>query len=87
MFNRRQLEILLELCENPGRYMATSYFAQKQQVSLRTIQGDMKAIRNELAEYPCVAFQSVPPKGSREKYSLSLRTLRNTSTSSLAILR
>lgn len=65
MFNRRQLEILLELCENPNSYMTASYFAQKQQVSLRTIQNDVKALKSELTEYPCVEFQSVSPKGSR----------------------
>lgn len=37
MFSQRQLEILLELCENAGSYMTASYFAQKQQVSLRTV--------------------------------------------------
>ncbi|MDD5932557.1 MAG: BglG family transcription antiterminator [Oscillospiraceae bacterium] len=65
MFNRRQLEILLELCENPNSYITASYFAKKQQVSLRTIQSDIKAMKNELVEYPCVEFQSVTPKGSR----------------------
>lgn len=65
MLNRRQLEILLELCENPNSYMTASYFAQKQQVSLRTIQNDIKAIKNELIKYQCVEFQSVSPKGSR----------------------
>lgn len=65
MFNRRQLEIVLELFENPDHYLTASYFAQKQQVSLRTIQNDIKAIKAELAENPCVEFQSAPPKGSR----------------------
>jgi hypothetical protein len=30
MFNRRQLEIVLELFENPDHYLTASYFAQKQ---------------------------------------------------------
>ena len=51
MFNRRQLEILLELCENPNSYITASYFAKKQQVSLRTIQSDIKAMKNELVEW------------------------------------
>ena len=67
MFSRRQLEILLELCENPDRYMTASYFAKKQEVSLRTIQSDIRSIKDALAEYPCVEFQSVSPKGSRIK--------------------
>lgn len=65
MLNQRQLEILLELCENPNRYMTASYFAQKQQVSLRTVQNDIKAIKNELTKHICLEFQSVAPKGSR----------------------
>lgn len=65
MFNRRQLEIVLELFENPGSYLTASYFAKKQQVSLRTIQNDIKTIKDELAAYSCVEFQSTPPKGSR----------------------
>lgn len=65
MFNQRQLEILLELCENCDRYMTASYFAKKQQVSLRTIQNDIKHIKDDLSGYPCLEFQSVAPKGSR----------------------
>ena len=65
MLSRRQLEILLELCENSGRYMTAPYFAQKQQVSLRTIQSDIRAIKDELAKSSCVEFQSASPKGSR----------------------
>lgn len=65
MFNRRQLEIVLELLENPNSYLTASYFAQKQQVSLRTIQNDIKAIKAELVDSSAVEFQSVPPKGSR----------------------
>lgn len=65
MLSRRQIEILLELCENPNTYMTAPYLAQKQQVSLRTVQGDIKAIKSELAQYPCVELQSTPQKGSR----------------------
>lgn len=65
MLNQRQFEILLELCENPGRYMTASYFSGKQQVSLRTVQNDIKALKNELGQYECLEFQSAAPKGSR----------------------
>lgn len=65
MFNQRQLEVLLELCENRDQYMTASYFAKKQQVSLRTIQNDIKHIKEELSNYTCLEFQSVAPKGSR----------------------
>lgn len=65
MFNQRQLEIVLELFENNGKYMTASYFARKQQVSLRTIQNDVRQIREELSKSPCLEFQSAAPKGSR----------------------
>lgn len=65
MLTQRQLEILLELCENPGQYMTAAFFAQKQQVSLRTVQSDMRAIKKSMSEYPCVECQSMATKGSR----------------------
>ena len=65
MLTQRQLEILLELCENPGQYMTAAFFAQKQQVSLRTVQSDMRAIKKSMSEYPCVEYQSMATKGSR----------------------
>lgn len=65
MFNQRQIEIVLELCENYGQYMTASYFAEKQQVSLRTIQNDMRQIKDELADLAFLSFQSTAPKGSR----------------------
>ena len=64
MFNQRQLEIVLELCENADSFMTASYFADKHQVSLRTIQNDVKRIKKELAEESCLTFESKAPKGS-----------------------
>lgn len=65
MLNLRQLEIILELCENPGQYVTASSFAKKQQVSLRTIQNDIKQIKNELSNTGCMDFQTVARKGCR----------------------
>lgn len=65
MLNLRQLEILLELCENPGQYVTASSFAKKQQVSLRTVQNDIKQIKNELTHTDCMEFQTVARKGCR----------------------
>ena len=65
MLNQRQLEMLLELLENPEKYLTAAFFAEKQQVSVRTAQGDLRAIKKELESSACVAFQSVPTKGSR----------------------
>lgn len=62
---QRQIEIVLELCENHDQYVAASYFAEKLQVSLRTIQNDMKQIKAELSGMQFLELQSVAPKGSR----------------------
>ena len=48
LLNQRQLEILLELFEKPEVYMTASYFSSKHQCSLRTIQNDAKAAREDL---------------------------------------
>ena len=65
MFNQRQIEIVLELCENADNYMTASYFADKHQVSLRTVQNDIKLIKKELSTETALTFQSLAPKGSR----------------------
>lgn len=65
MLNQRQLEILLELLENPDKYLTAGFFAEKQQVSVRTAQGDLRAIKKELETSACVEFQSMTTRGSR----------------------
>lgn len=65
VLNQRQIGILLELCKKPEHYFTASYFAKKQQVSLRTIQGDIKLIKDELSKEKCVSIYSEAPKGTR----------------------
>lgn len=65
MLSQRQLEILLEMCENAGTFMTASYFAGAHGVSLRTVQNDMKAIRGEVGTMSCIRYESAVPKGSR----------------------
>ena len=64
MLNQRQIEILLELCNHTEEYLTASYFADKLNVSLRTVQGDMKAIKTELEEESCAHIESKASKGS-----------------------
>lgn len=64
MINQRQIEILLELCENTDGFLTASYFAKKMKVSLRSIQGDFRAIKDLLAKEDCVSLVSVVPKGT-----------------------
>lgn len=63
MYNQRQLEITLELFENEGRYMTASSFSEKHHCSLRTIQSDMRLIKDELHGSAAVDFRSMAPKG------------------------
>lgn len=62
LLNQRQLEIVLELFENPDTYMTASYFSNKHQCSLRTIQNDIKQIKLEMSSVDCVTLNP-----SREK--------------------
>ena len=64
MLNQRQIEILLEFCNHTEEYLTASYFADKLNVSLRTVQGDMKAIKTELEEESCAHIESKASKGS-----------------------
>ena len=64
MLSQRQIEILLEYCNHAGEYYTASWFADRLQVSLRTIQGDMKAIRAELDKESCMELVSKTAKGS-----------------------
>lgn len=45
--------------------MTASYFSNKHQCSLRTIQNDIRQIKNELEEIDCVIFESTTRKGCR----------------------
>ncbi len=65
MLNQRQLEIVLELCEKPNVYMTAAYFARKQQVSLRTVQNDIRQIKLELDHAEYISFESTARKGCR----------------------
>ncbi|MDO4168336.1 MAG: BglG family transcription antiterminator [Lachnospiraceae bacterium] len=64
MLNQRQIEILLEFCNHPDELLTASFFANKLNVSLRTVQGDMKAIRQELEDESCATLLSKASKGS-----------------------
>lgn len=63
MLSHRQLEILLELLENPGTYTTAAALSSSKEVSLRTIQSDMKKIREELEEELSLRLDSAARKG------------------------
>lgn len=64
MLNKREIEILMELCNHPDEYLTGAYLAEKFQVSLRTIQGDMREIKEELKNETCVNLVSKTSKGT-----------------------
>ena len=64
MLNQRQIEILMEFCNHSEEFLNASYFAEKLGVSLRTIQGDMKVIRQELEDETCASLVSKASKGT-----------------------
>ena len=68
MLTKRQSSIFLELCEKVGEYYKANYFSDKFNVSLRTIQNDIKAIKDDTLAY-CDVFliDSRVPFGTRIK--------------------
>lgn len=64
MLNQRQTEILLELYENSAGFFTAAYFSKKKNTSLRTVQSDIKFIKEELKEKKCATIESMKAKGS-----------------------
>lgn len=58
MLNQRQTEIILQMFDAPDTQFTTSTLATERNVSMRTIQTDLKVIREALSTYPCIAFTS-----------------------------
>lgn len=81
MLSKRAIEVLMELCNHPDEFLTGSYLAEKFQVSLRTIQGDMREIKEELKDETCVNIISKTSKGSSveirdyEEFSALINTL------------
>lgn len=64
MLNARQIRILTEMYEREGRYFSAAYFARRLKVSHRTVQGDMEAVKAELAHGGMAAICAKRGKGS-----------------------
>ena len=65
MLNQRQIEIVLTIYEHAGEYFTAADLAYKKNTSLRTIQGDLKIIRQQLA---CDGYASIEAKKGRGSY-------------------
>lgn len=81
MVNQRQIEILLELCKEADKFLTASHFSKKMNVSLRTVQGDLKVIREVLEKEGCACMISAVSKGTclhiknREEFTAFLNSL------------
>lgn len=68
MLTKRQSSIFLELCEKVGEYYKANYFSDKFNISLRTIQNDIKAIKEDTASLSDIfIIDSRVPFGTRIK--------------------
>lgn len=64
MLNQRQIEIILELYERPGAYFTAAGLAKARNISLRTVQGDLRLIRGELLRNDYAVIEAWKGKGS-----------------------
>lgn len=65
MLNHRQIEIFKEFKKNSPSYLTANYFVKKFNISIRTIQSDIKTIREFFKAYDCLEFISTASKGSK----------------------
>lgn len=65
MLNQRQIEIIKTFERNDGTYLAASFFVKQLNISTRTIQSDIKTIREFLIDYDFVELTSIPSRGSQ----------------------
>ena len=66
MLTKRQIEIFLELYENQNEYLKAKHFSESMDVSLRTIQNDLKAIKEEMTKHgEALNVESKVPFGTR----------------------
>lgn len=65
MLSSRQKEIIKELEKHSPSYLVADYFVNKMGVSIRTIQSDMKIIKEYLSDNGFAELVSVASKGSR----------------------
>lgn len=61
----RQLQMLIDLCEIKDDYLTSNYFSQKYDISIRTVQNDISAIKIELKTLKFLELIAIPSKGSK----------------------
>lgn len=62
--SNRQLKMLMDLSYSRDEYLTAGFLAQKYTVSIRTVQSDIVAIKNEIEKLDFLELESIPSKGS-----------------------
>lgn len=89
MLTKRQTQIFLMLCENKNEYQKANHFSEELNVSLRTVQNDIKALKKELNSETSFEIESKVPFGTRlivknkESFNKYLSTLKTHNDDSL----
>lgn len=65
MLTKRQILILKEFKDNMNRHLPSSYFVNKMNVSHRTVQSDIKSLKDELKNLEYLEIESITSKGSK----------------------
>ncbi len=65
MLTKRQFHILSQICDNENQYISATTISKKLNVSLRTVQNELKEIKEEVFNMDFIRFISVPSKGTR----------------------
>lgn len=68
MLTRRQINLFIEMSKKSGEYYKANFFSEKFNVSLRTIQNDIKILKDASSSHSDVyVIESKVPFGTRIK--------------------
>ncbi|WP_416327479.1 BglG family transcription antiterminator [[Eubacterium] hominis] len=63
--NRRQLNMLKDFYENKENFLTSRFFADKYDISIRSVKNDLSIIRQELEDQDFIELESMPSKGTK----------------------
>lgn len=68
MLTRRQINLFIEMSKKSGEYYKANFFSEKFNVSLRTIQNDIKILKDDSSSHSdAYVIESKVPFGTRIK--------------------
>ena len=65
MLTKRETEIFLQFCEHKNEYLKANHFSDELNVSLRTVQNDIKVIKKAMQNQTSFEIESKVPFGTR----------------------